>query len=251
MPRSMKTGLRDPEGWALAPGELEGTPSPLPPAQGSTEDMCKDGPCICTNQLAAMLPQRPRNTFPIPLRNLGWRREEGKIPHLVSSWSMGSKVTHPSYICPQVLSPCRMAQHPSLQDQAWSCSLQPHSQSCVSFPKQCPVRLRHVGRTPSCSRCALFSTSHSIFRVPFTSHPWNCCQRNERLRELAKAQALQIATMPGIILALKQALQRLARALPVPRAQGGTGACGMGMSCALVTAMCGLDKSTCCSWAAG
>lgn len=193
----------------------------------------------------------PQEHFPNPTEKPGMETGGRKDSPPCVLMSMGSKVTHPSYICPQVLSPCRVAQHPSLQDQAWSCSLQPHSQSCVSFPKQCPVRLRHVGRTPSCSRCALFSTSHSIFRVPFTSHPWNCCQRNERLRELAKAQALQIATMPGIILALKQALQRLAKALPVPRTQGGTGACGMGMSCALVTAMCGLDKSTCCSWAAG
>lgn len=146
MPRSMRTGLRDPVGWALVPGELEGTPSTLPPAQGSLEDMCEDGPCICTNQLAGLLPQRSRNTFPIPLRNLGWRWEEGDIPHRVTSWSVGSKVTHPSYICPQVLSPCRVARHPSLQDQAWSYSLQPHSQSCelpIAVPDRAQARWPH------------------------------------------------------------------------------------------------------------
>lgn len=102
MPRSTRTGLRDPAGWALVPRELEGTPSPLPLAQGSIEDMCKDGPCICTNQLAGMPPQHSRNPFPIPLRSLGQSWEEGDIPHRVSSWPVGSKVTHPSYICPQV-----------------------------------------------------------------------------------------------------------------------------------------------------
>lgn len=183
MPRSTRTGLRDPAGWALVPRELEGTPSPLPLAQGSIEDMCKDGPCICTNQLAGMPPQHSRNPFPIPLRSLGQSWEEGDIPHRVSSWQVGSKVTHPSYICPQVLGPCRVAQRPSLQNQAWSCSLQPPSQSC-DLPIAVPYssRAHRVGRTPSGAGCALFSAfSHSIFSYPFTSHPWNCCQRNERL----------------------------------------------------------------------